>query len=233
MNPTVTLSAVDRGARLQSEHGGTVVPVPKNVPLPARRPRTHNVGKVVGHPRQAAIEADLAKGIAARRILKRYATDGDGLSLHVLYRHARSMKVRHPKAFAAMKAEQWQIKPEELEKLRLETGQGWLLQLRTQLSKMILLQDGCLEDGDVTGATQASNQIAKLLEMIGRAVQELSSISTLNVTQTTNNLILSPAYHKVRGALTSALASHPEARAAVLAALRDIENESPRLPQNY
>ena len=53
--------------------------------------------------------------------------------------------------------------------------------------------------------------------MIGRAVNELGGASVTNIQ---NNVVLSPAFWQVRSAILKALAPYPEARSAVLQALR-------------
>jgi hypothetical protein len=97
------------------------------------------------------------------------------------------------------------------------------LNLRHQFSRMLVLQDAAIERGDTKGATQAAAQIAKLLELIGRAVRELQGHQTINITQTVSNLVLSESYHRVRSAIIDGLADFPQARASVLARLREIE----------
>jgi hypothetical protein len=181
------------------------------------------------HPRRAEIETDIAKGLSGAAIARKYSTEAHPISIWSAIRFIKNMKRKRPTALAALKAEVWQCTPEQLEQLRLETSQGWLSQMRNQFSRMLQLQEACLESGNVKGATQAAAQIAKLLELIGKAVDELSSVGSLNVSMTTNNLVLSPAYHSLRTALLDALRKHPDARADVLSALASIET-APEAP---
>jgi hypothetical protein len=68
--------------------------------------------------------------------------------------------------------------------------------------------------------------------MIGTAVRELQTgQTTVNVAMTTNNLIVSPAYHNLRNVLLDALRKHPDARADMLAALQSIENDEQAAPE--
>jgi hypothetical protein len=127
------------------------------------------------------------------------------------------MRKEQPELFRALIAADWKVSPEELEALRTETADGWLRVLRTQIAKLIDAQDRNLEAGADTVAAILANQVAKHLEMIGRAVNELGGASVTNIQ---NNVVLSPAFWQVRSAILKALAPYPEARSAVLQALR-------------
>jgi hypothetical protein len=190
-----------------------------------------HIATISVHPRRSEIETDVAKGMTGAAIARKYSTETNPISKWSAIRYIKAMKTKRPSALQALKAEIWKVSPQQLEMLRLETSQGWLLQMRHQFSRMLALQDAAIERGDDQSATRAAAQIAKLLEMIGHAVKELNSgPTTVNVSMTTNNLIMSPAWHVVRNTLLDALRKHPDARADVLAALQSIENDEQAAP---
>jgi hypothetical protein len=181
------------------------------------------------HPRRA--EIDVAKGIGASTIARKYSAEENPISKWAAIRHVRDLKRRKPATLKALKAEIWRVTPEQLENLRLETSTGWLQQMRTQFSRVLRIQDGAVERGDEETALTAAREVARLLQMIGQAVKELQSgPTTLNVAVTTNNLIVSPAWHAVRNVLLDALRPHAAARADALAALQSIENADEAAP---
>src|SRR4051812_19448923 len=94
------------------------------------------------HPECSAIQAALARNVPLRKLAKQY-----GLSIDALFRHRRKMRREQPELFHALAAPDWRVKPEELEKLRVETSDGYLQVLRAQVSKLICAQDRALEAG--------------------------------------------------------------------------------------
>jgi transposase-like protein len=182
------------------------------------RPRGSEFSVIGKHPERAAIELALARGVRTRKIAKRY-----GISIDSIYRYRKRLRAEQPEVFRALGAANWRVTPEELEALRLESSDGWLKQLRAQFDKLVVAQDKCLEGGNYTVAAQLASQVHRALEMIGRAVGEIAQHSTT----VNNNLIVSPQYWAVRTAIVQALALYPEARRAVLDALRRAEAQSP------
>lgn len=106
----------------------------------------------------------------------------------------------------------------------------WLKQRRSQFDKLVRAQDLCLEEGNFPIAAQLASQVHRALDMLGRAVGEIATHS-LKIEQ---NIILAPGYWRIRTAIVMALASYPDARRAVLAALHGVEaddgNATPTLP---
>jgi hypothetical protein len=189
-----------------------------------------HIAVISTHPRRAEIEIDVAKGMTGAAIARKYSTEKNPISKWSAIRYIRAMKTKRPSALAALKAEVWKVTPEQLENLRLETSTGWLQQMRSQFSKVLRIQDGAVERGDEETALTAAREVARLLQMIGQAVKELHGSQTVNISMTSNTLILSPAWHAVRNTLLDALRKHPDARADVLAALQSIENADEAAP---
>ena len=181
-----------------------------------REPR---VGKsrenaVERHPDRAAIEADLIRKVPLRRLEKRY-----GIHYSILSRHGAKLRREQPKLVAAIAATDWGVSPAELEKLRLETADGWLKQVRAQLLKLQRVQDRAIEQDKYVSVAQIAAQVNKLFEILGRATNELAEHST----KIENATIVLPVVYQMRTTILMALRSFPDPRAAVLSKLREIE----------
>jgi hypothetical protein len=82
------------------------------------------------------------------------------------------------------------------------------------------------EAGDGRGASDVAGRLTKVLETIARVTGELGSMAqSINITNTLNVLAESPAFLRMQATMLKALAAYPEARASVVAALRDMETE--------
>jgi hypothetical protein len=168
---------------------------------------------IATHPECAAIETALARGTPLRKIQARW-----GIHPSAACRHRQRMRLEQPETFRALAAADWKVKPEELEKLRTETSDGWLKVLRAQVAKLVAAQDKNLEAGNDGTAAHLAAQVHKALEMLGRAVDQIGALSVTNIQ---NNVVMSPAFWEIRTAILRALAPFPDARAAVLQALRE------------
>lgn len=187
---------------------------------PKRRRRQRKRGRVStieSHERAAEIEADLARGISLRVLAKKYS-----LGHNALHRHMLKLRTERPEILTALAAENWNVAPAELEKLRTETGAGWLSQVRGQYSKLSMAMDRCLLAGDYGHGSQLAAQATAALRMIGVAVQELGTHSTT----VTNNIVLAPGFLQLRSDLLKVLRRHPDAAADVVAVFRKVEGDA-------
>jgi hypothetical protein len=78
------------------------------------------------------------------------------------------------------------------------------------------------EAGDGRAAAYIAGRLTATLEVIGRVSGELGALARSTTFQITNNVAVlteHPAFLKVQATILRALADHPEARAAVVAAL--------------
>jgi hypothetical protein len=86
------------------------------------------------------------------------------------------------------------------------------------------------EAGDGRGAAYVAGRLTAVLETVARVTGQLGDMArstTFNFT--TNNVAVlteHPAFRRVQATLLRALAPHPEARAAVVAALRILDEEN-------
>ena len=77
------------------------------------------------------------------------------------------------------------------------------------------------EAGDARAVAFVAGRLTQVLQTIGRVTGEIAEIArgTINVTQ--NNFHASPAFASLQGVLLRALGPFPDARAAVVSALRE------------
>jgi hypothetical protein len=86
------------------------------------------------------------------------------------------------------------------------------------------------EAGDGRGAAYVAGRLTSTLEVIARISGELGALATNTTYNITNNqLVLTqhPSFLKLQASLLHALAPFPEARAAVVAALRELDADNP------
>jgi hypothetical protein len=89
--------------------------------MSSAKKRSHSRQSTIeAHPGCAAVKAALARGTPLRLIQKRY-----GIHPSAACRHRQKMRAEQPEVFQALAAADWKVMPEELEKLRTETSEGW------------------------------------------------------------------------------------------------------------
>ncbi len=83
------------------------------------------------------------------------------------------------------------------------------------------------EAGDARGAAIVATPLVSVLEKIGKVTGEIATIAqgTINI-QNNVAIVNSPAFAKVQAAILRALAPHGAARAAVVAALRELDTDA-------
>jgi hypothetical protein len=95
------------------------------------------------------------------------------------------------------------------------------------------------EAGDAKGVVAVTAQLTRTLEAIARVTGELSALAanTINISTTNNVALLAehPMFVKLQATILRALANHPEARADVVKALREMDEptaiaKQPALP---
>lgn len=188
----------------------------------ARPPETTAVAK---HPQRAQIEVELAMpGANHADIARRY-----GLTSREVRWHRKRLETDAPAVFTAHRAAAFGVVDDRaLEDLRKKLGREILLHLQERYVLARHSEDEARTKGDSQGATRWANVANARLEMIGKIVGELGR-HTVNIQQ---NIVVSPEWLRLRGAITSALARFPEARAAVLNAVQTIEGEAVAIPSS-
>jgi hypothetical protein len=173
--------------------------------------------KVCEHPDRASIELGLANKVPIRVLGKRY-----GLSADSVWRHGQ----RHMSAeLHGQLMTRGRMTPADLENLRLTESEGVLQHLVAVRGRLYGLMDAATLQDDYRGAAAIGNQIGRNLELTAKLLGDIRT-GTVNVTQ---NVLLLPEFHQLRTTIMQALRQHPEARASVASALRQLE--SPDVPQ--
>ena len=83
------------------------------------------------------------------------------------------------------------------------------------------------EAGDGRGVAYVAGRLTSTLETIARVTGELGSMAqSVNITNNLTVLAEHPAFMRMQATMLRALAPFPDARASVVAALRDLEDEN-------
>jgi hypothetical protein len=99
-----------------------------------------------------------------------------------------------------------------------------LKMIRTVLSGQLVAMT---EAGDGRGAAYVSGRLTATLEVIGKITGELGDLARSHLTINGNVAIVnSPEFAKVQALMLKALAPYPEARGAVVLALRDMDSNN-------
>jgi hypothetical protein len=185
----------------------------------ARRKRDKRVSKssITEHVDCARIERDLALGRPLRVIAKKY-----GVSIAAAHRHKKRLP---PQLRAALAAHA--LKPgEDLEKLRISESEGILGNLAAQRARLLISQDAAMEAEQYGLVAQLASGVHRNVELTGKYLGEFAAHST----QTVISILLTPEYLDLRAALLRALQPYQEARAAVAAALHQVEERASQRP---
>jgi hypothetical protein len=88
------------------------------------------------------------------------------------------------------------------------------------------------EAGDGRGAAFVAGQLTRTLEAIARVTGEIGELarSTININGNVSILTDSPAFARVQATMLRALAPFPDARGAVVLALRSLDEENAQAP---
>lgn len=106
-------------------------------------------------------------------------------------------------------------------------GESVLDYLRITRTALMSSLAACSEAGDARGVALVSNSLVGVLERLGKLTGEIAALAgnTINVTNVTN-IINSPIFARLQAAQLRALAAFPEARAATVAAWRELDAET-------
>jgi len=166
---------------------------------------------VCQHREHAAIDLAAARGVSISALARRY-----GVSTDSLYRHRAS----HIPPQLRAKLLTGPGVDIDLDKLRETESQSLLANLVALRGRLFALLDAAEESGAWQAMTSAAAQLHRNMELVARLVGELGVGTTIN------NVLVMPQYIELRHTVIRALAAHPEARASVAAALRELESKA-------
>lgn len=176
--------------------------------------RTHARCTVCHHPERWRIELLRAGGASLDSLGEKFGVHRDAV-----YRHW------HRHVPAELKAS-YLAGPSQLSKLAekaAEQGTSVLDNLHAMRVVLMGQMASCAEASDSRGVAYVAGRLTSVLETIARVSGELGDMArSVTVNNITNVAVLNehPAFLRVQATLLRALAPYPEARAAVVAALR-------------
>jgi hypothetical protein len=187
-------------------------------PMARNKPPGNGKCAVCRHPDRWRLELLRAGGAGIDALAAKFGVSRDCVHRHWLLHVTPEMKAGYlcgPAELATL-AERAAIEGDSvLDHLRL---------CRTVLTGQLA---NMTEAADARGAAYVAGQLTRTLEAIARVTGEIGELarSTVNIH---GNVILtdSPAFARVQATLLRALAAHPGARADVVRALRDLDQEA-------
>ena len=160
------------------------------------------------------IEFALARRVSVKVLARRYNVHADSI-----YRHRRHHVPANVMQDLRKKAD---MPEQELEKLRIEESGGLLEHLVVQRAKLYQLIDSCEDLGDFPHAIAAHTRVTANLELTGKLLDVFASHAPIH-----QNITISADYLRLRQLMLAALKPFPEARRAIVEALRSVEAPMP------
>jgi hypothetical protein len=167
--------------------------------------------------------------LAARAVACRGASLGSlakkfGISIDSVHRHWRDHVSDEAKA-------SYLVGPADLARLAEKAAAegdsvlDYLKLCRTVLTAQLAVMS---ESNDARGAAFVAGQLTRTLETIAKITGEIGDLArSVTINNTTNvGIINSPIFARMQAAMLRALQGFPEARAAVVAALRSLDSEN-------
>jgi hypothetical protein len=173
--------------------------------------------RVCEHPDRASVELGIANKVPIRVLGKRY-----GLSADSCWRHGQNHMT--PELHGQLMT-RGRMTATDLENLREVESEGVLQHLVAVRGRLYGLMDVAEQQNDYRAAATIGERIVKTLEVTAKLLGDLRT-GSISVTQ---NVLVLPEFHALRTTIMQALRQHPEARASVAAALKQLE--SPDLPK--
>jgi hypothetical protein len=182
-----------------------------------KRPRQFNC-QVCRHPEKWRLELLRAGGASLDAVAAKFKVSRDSL-----HRHWTMHVTDEAKAG-------FLCGPAELEKLAVKAaheGDSVLDYLRLCRTVLVGQLATMTEAGDGRGAAHVAAQLTRTLETIAKVTGELGELarSTINVTNNNIAVLNSPQFATLQATMLRALAPFPDARGAVVVALRNFDAE--------
>jgi hypothetical protein len=167
------------------------------------------------HPERVRIERFLATGAAIKGAARKFAID-----YHALRRHWRNHVSAEARAtYIAGPA----AAKDQLEEIVADESLGLIDHYRIVRGALYKGFSAAAELGDGHSLALLAGRLHENLRDCGRLTGELQRGPLLNIQ---NNVLVNPDYTRAIARIVSAVAPYPEAREAVIAALRDLDAES-------
>lgn len=178
--------------------------------------------QVCRHPERWRLELLRASGAALDALAEKFSVSRDAVHRHWTLHVTPQMKAN----FLCGPAQLSQL----AEKAAVEGDSvlDHLRMVRTVLTSMLAAMS---EAGDARGAAFVAGRLTSTLETIARITGELGELARSTINITGNVAIMnSPQFASIQATLLRALAPFPDARGAVVLALRDLDTEPAPAP---
>lgn len=174
--------------------------------------------QVCRHPERWRVELLRAGGASLDSLAEKFSLERDAIHRHWHNHVTAEMKASYlcgPAQLAELAEKAAAEGDSVLDHLRM---------IRTVLTGQLAAMT---EAGDGRGAAYVAGRLTSTLETIARVTGELGSMAqSINVTNNIAILAEHPAFLKMQATMLRALAPFPDARASVVAALRDLDDEN-------
>ena len=167
------------------------------------------------HPERVRIERFLAAGASIKGAARKFDID-----YHALRRHWRNHVSAEARATYVAGA---RASKDQLEEIVADESVGLLDHYRIIRGALYRGLSAAAELGDGNSLALLAGRLHENFRDCGRLTGELQRGPLLNIQ---NNVLVNPDYTRAIARLVSAVAPYPEAREAVIAALRDLDAES-------
>jgi hypothetical protein len=171
------------------------------------------------HPERVRIERFLAAGASIKGAARKFA-----INYHALRRHWRNHVSAEARATYVAGAG---ASKDQLEEIVADESLGLLDHYRIIRGALYRSLSAAAELGDSNSLALLAGRLHENFRDCGRLTGELQRGPLLNIQ---NNVLVNPDYTRAIARLVSAVAPYPEARDAVIAALRDLDAESSSPP---
>lgn len=173
---------------------------------------------VCAHDERWRIELLRAGGASFDSLAEKFGLSKDAIARHWHNHVAAEMKASYLAGPAQLA---------NLASTAAKEGASVLDHFRVVRTMLMAMMAATTEAGDARGAAIVSAQLVSVLEKIGKVTGEIATIAqgTINI-QNNVAIVQSPQFAKVQAAILRALAPHGAARAAVVAALRELDAEA-------
>lgn len=180
------------------------------------------------HPERERIEMLSCGGASLESLAEKFSTEKNPLTKHCLSRHMRNHVAPETKeALAGGPAHLNQL-AERAAKENMSIL-DYLQILRSTLMRQLT---NCNIADDAFSTSRLAATLLAVLQEIGRLTGEISNIQSLHLHRHGHVLLNDPAILNMQSALLAALQPFPEARRAVIVALRELEAADAPMPVN-
>ena len=167
------------------------------------------------HPERVRIERFLAAGASIKGAARKFAIDYHALRRHWRNHVSAEARATYVAGAAATK--------DQLEEIVADEFLGLIDHYRIVRGALYKGFSAAAELGDGNALALLAGRLHENFRDCGRLTGELQRGPLLNIQ---NNVLVNPDYTRAIARIVSAVAPYPEAREAVIAALRDLDAES-------